>query len=146
MYLKEDPRNDVFYYGKIFFFGFGVFYLIKIAFDFSKDVPEVSHVLLGWAFLAISLGFYRPVVKKIGKFIPENYTGSKFKIIRTVGFIASSCFAIIGIPFILPSVIDVKFDPKLVSIFGVTGLIIGFLLLVIELILIKKWSTFQRTN
>ena len=144
MYLKENPRNEAFYYGKIFFFGFGVFYLIKIALDFSKDTSEIGHIVLGWSLIAVSLGFYRPIVQKIGKFIPENYPVKNYKIIQTIGFLASSSFLIIAIPYVLPSIVDVKFDANLVTYCTIIGFSL-VLLFIVEIILIKKWHI-KKTN
>lgn len=143
---QKTDRDEYFKYGTYFFFAVGIFYLIRIGYDFSKTVPQVVSIFSGWVVLAMGISFLTTVVRKQGKFNPTLYkNNSNFRIIQILGCSSASGFLFSGLVFVGKGFFNLTIDPPISEyLFLPAG--VSFALIFVEIFVIEKTLKKQRTS
>jgi len=138
----KDPSlsTDIVRYGKFFFLAIGILYLISIAFEFAKDLPEISTMFFGWIIIGVGFSFVSPVVTRIGKFRSKDYPDKrKFRLLIYIGYGSGAGFIIAGIMYILNAFAKNKLSNE-VLLYIMGGLILFSIICIIsEMIIITKF-------
>ena len=95
-------------YGKYFFFGSGMLYLVFVAMDFAKSLPQISDIVLGWLTMAVGVSSIPSMIKRTEFFQKRTDPTRKDKSIG-IG-IAMSSFGIIVLGVIIASKAFVNYE------------------------------------
>lgn len=134
---KNNEKVEMIHWGRLFFFGIGVLYLILIVWEFGKFIPQIGNIVIGWIIIAIGLSSLSTIFSKKGIYNKKRIENTKiFKIMNVLGIIYSSAFIGGGLSYVfnneLSKIIPVE------ETYGITGYItgIGFIILFISVIII----------
>ena len=142
LFPHKDPSlaDDVIRYGKFFFLAIGILYLISIAFEFAKDLPEIRTIFYGWIIIGIGFSFLSPVVARIGKYKSKDYPDKrKFNLLIYLGYVSGAGFILAGAVYILNTFVKNKLSDEII-VYPIGGLIlISIICIISEVIVIQKF-------
>lgn len=98
---KHEENIPIFHWGKFFFSGIGILYLSLVAWEFSRSLPQIPSIILGWVAIAIGGSLFARIIFHQARFKRPMKGGSVYyKLAKIFGLIGSLGWIGTGVIFV----------------------------------------------
>jgi hypothetical protein len=122
--LKLKPETDfrLIHWGKFFFLGIGILYLMGVGWGFAKSIPQISDIFLSWTLIVVGGSGIGTIFSSKNKLLPIKFTpDTVFSIMLFL------CILIIGLLFLGRQILEQRIGAEMWTNL-VTYLSIGFII------------------
>ena len=133
---KENGDMSPLRFGKYFFLGIGILYLLLITWEFSKSLTQIGTIVVGWLTLSVGVTTLPILILRKGKFTKHQTTSIFAKLATATMTIFSSSFIVVGGGTVASIFLTQKFDERMLSYLHTGIMTAGFLAIPISLLFI----------